>query len=539
MVLFDLHTLRGMADDTSVRGMFYLPQSTDLDLHSHVILTSQGTLAASLKGSRLVDPLSETVFPAVGKGTSLYERFSDRFDLFPSDDVDCLAIGEMAPFPPVLLHLRAEHGVGEAKAVFAREPSTLHYELLKAIGVEYLGGNPEGAHYVARFRNHLPTHIHSGVLAHFARTSHCNMFFFRHGSIDRPLERGLISASTNRVSWGAGRAREAVVRMANEAEGEDAVSLGFLLRALNHHTSAASIFDNIDTRTRLVSLLRDGEHDSLWPYEVGGPASSTASAIVLQGLYDPTGVEALEAFADGRGGYYSRLPADQRETASDPANSGDGHHHPDFATACMIRALRNGAGLDTRTGVEYLATRFEGRSGLCFANPYLVDWALASALENDDSAQELRNMLTSEILASMNDDYSFGRFDVPLSSAFAICSLASLGFRSRTLRLAQLRLLDFMQPDGTFPTGTPLFSVRADTREPGRGPRDVFLRADRHGTISTAAGTLALLAACSAEEGDPYAGGEWGGGAHPRYGCRDHEEYIRRFVLPPDGEGSS
>jgi hypothetical protein len=485
----------------------------------------------------LVDPLSETVLPAIGAEASLYERFSDRFDLFSFDGVDCLAIGEMAPYPPVLLHLRAEGGFGEAKAVFAREPSTQHYELLKAIGVEYLGGDHEGAYYVARFRNHLPTHVHSGVLAHFARTSHCNMFFFRHGSIDGRLEQGLIEASTNRVSWGAGQARKAVVRLANEADDEDAVSLGFLLRALNHHTSAASIFDNVDTRKRLISMLQQSRRDLLWPQEAGGPVSSTASALVLQGLHDPPGVEALEAFADGRGGYYPRLLAGEREPANELADGGNGQsRRPDFATACVIRALRDDAGLDTRTGVDYLAPRFEDRSGLCFANPYLVDWALASALENVESAGELRDALAGEILASMNDDYSFGLFDVPLSSAFAILGLASLGFRGRTLRLAQLRLLDFMRPDGTFPPGAPLFS--AGVGGSGRGRWEASLQADRRGTISTAAATLALLVACSPGEGDPYAGGERGGEAHPRYGCRDHAEYIQRFALPPSGDGS-
>jgi hypothetical protein len=42
MVLFDLSTLRRMTADETIRGMFFLPQSTALDLHSHVVLTSRG-----------------------------------------------------------------------------------------------------------------------------------------------------------------------------------------------------------------------------------------------------------------------------------------------------------------------------------------------------------------------------------------------------------------------------------------------------------------------------------------------------------------
>lgn len=142
-------------------------------------------------------------------------------------------------------------------------------------------------------------------------------------------------------------------------------------------------------------------------------------------------------------------------------------------------------------------------------NPYLLDWALASALKKDESAQELRDLLAAEILATMNDDYSFGLFDVPMSGAFAILSLAALGHRGRTLRMAQLRLLDFMEPDGAFPSGTPFYSARAVKQqehvpagisawgEEGEQQRQV-IRVDRelyevslyfdgHKTISTAA----------------------------------------------------
>ena len=140
MVLFDLSTLRQLVADEAVRGMFGLPESMDLDHHSHIILTSQGKLAAAREGSKLNDPIRETVFSVGEREACLYRRFSSRFDLFPIDEADCLAIGEMPPFPPVLLHLRSEAGYGDAKAVFTEEPSQQHYELLKAVGVEYLGG---------------------------------------------------------------------------------------------------------------------------------------------------------------------------------------------------------------------------------------------------------------------------------------------------------------------------------------------------------------------------------------------------------------
>ncbi len=556
MVLFDLSTLRRMAADETIRGMFFLPQSTDLDLHSHVVLTSRGTVTADREESTLIDPASGAVFCAGETEACLYRRFSGRFDLVPVDEADCLAVGEMPPFPPVLLQLRAEADHGEARAIFAEEPSGQHYELLKAVGIEYFGGSREGPYYVARFRNHLPTHIHSGILAGFARTSHCNLFFFRHGSIDQRLEHGLISASTGRVSWAAGQARKAVVRLASQAgtdedstptrlppagtsDSGDVVPLGFLLQVLNHHTSTASIFSDVEVRKGLTSLLQSRRQGLLWPYRVGGRVSSTATALVLQGFRDPEAVEVLEAFADGEGGYYPWSSTDEKGSDDSASGGMTGRRQADFATTCLIRALRNDVGLETKTGVGYLASRFESRSGLCFANPYLVDWALASALGKDEAARELRDRLAAEILASMNDDYSFGRFDVPISSAFAILSLAALGVEDRTIRIAQLRLLDFMKPDGAFPAGTPFYSAGATSRGGRRGPpQNRDLRLHGHEAVSTAAAALALLAKCSPVERDPAILKERAGETQPRYRCRDHTEYVQSFALPPYVGGS-
>jgi hypothetical protein len=128
MVLFDLSTLRRLADDETVRAMYSLPRGMDLDPYSHVVLTSRGTLVALRDEPKLLDPTDETVYAAGQREASLYRRFSDRFDRFPGDDVDCLGFGETPPFPPVLLHLRAENGYGEANALFAEEPSGQHYE---------------------------------------------------------------------------------------------------------------------------------------------------------------------------------------------------------------------------------------------------------------------------------------------------------------------------------------------------------------------------------------------------------------------------
>ena len=108
-------------------------------------------------------------------------------------------------------------------------------------------------------------------------------------------------------------------------------------------------------------------------------------------------------------------------------------------------------GLERKTSVEYLAEGYESRGGLYFANPYMMDWALAWALQGVASATALRERLAADILASVNEDGSFGRYDVPISTALAILALTSLGVGGGAVRRARLRLADLMMPDGPGP----------------------------------------------------------------------------------------
>ena len=137
-------------------------------------------------------------------------------------------------------------------------------------------------------------------------------------------------------------------------------------------------------------------------------------------------------------------------------------------------------------------------------------------------------MLASEIIRSLPDSLDWMVLFDP--SAFAILSLAALGRRDRTLLLAQLRLMDYMEPDGTFPPGTPFYSAWAG--EDG-GPHEISSYFDGHRALSTSAATLALLTngpPATAEEFKPT--GRRRGEGHPRYWYRDHVEYVRRFAIP-------
>jgi hypothetical protein len=486
------------------------------------------------------------------------------------DEADCLGIGEKSPFPPVLLYLQIKSGYGEAKAIFYQEPSQDHYELLQAVGVKILGGYQQDGYYVAHFRNRLPVHIHAATLAHFTRTGHCNLFFLQHGAIDPPLEAGLLKASEERVTWARNLCLKVAAQLGHEACHRsmamtcqppapaepfpfgDLVPLGFLLKALNVAASDSSI---AAIHQELCTLLLNKRQGRLWSFHTNRLTTSTDTVLVLQGFDDPEAVEALEIFADGRGGYYPQLWSQDQQPEKMAINDENRHWcQPDYATTCLVRALRREAGLATKTTTDYLAAGFESRSGLYFANPYMVDWVLACALSQDESAADLKHKLLAEILASLNDDYSFGMYDVAMSTGFAILSLVALGYRDRTIRLAQLRLLDFIEPQGKWPEATPFYSTfLIDHKRIGSNKLFRVLLSDRqkqivqvndqyHGIsyyvdtyrmIATAVAALALDAKCWPINCDTHLVHMRRMDSHPRYQCRSHSEYIAKFALPP------
>ncbi len=587
MVLFNLSAIRTLADETTIEAMYHLPTTLDLDSYSHVVLCNEGRFLAYGDRPQLVEPISGKSWSSEQIETSLYSRFASRLALFPIDEADCLGLGETAPFSPVLLHLKIESGTGKAQAIFDREPSGQDYEILRAVGVKYLGGETKDSYFLAHFQNRLPIHIHAGILSHFSRTAHCNLFFLQHGNIDQPLKTGLLKAATSRVNWGRDKSFKAVAKLANEACQQtmamicqpplpdrpffygDLVPLGFVLKALERakeiNSSSELAIDNdnsISTAHHTLSqFLQSKRQDNLWAFHSDRLITSTDSALILQGLKDTDGVEALELFADGRGGYYPQLWSKEKQPGKMVFDDDCAHWcQADYATTCLIRALQHEAEIPTKTSIAYLAAGMENRSGLYFANPYLVDWVLARAISQDKSAESLRQKLLEEILASMNEDYSFGFYDVALSTALAILSMDALGFRGRTMRVAQLRLLEFMDTQGLFPEATPFYSSlkmdrpiasnalfkRSMSRVLNINSLDnkqeqiqevqgeyhgISLYVDTHKTIATALAALALAVECEPQEQDLDL--HSAKTVNPRYQCRNHSEYIAKFALPP------
>ncbi len=569
MVLFNLAALKPLVDDNTVKQMFFLPKNIQLDLFSHVVLTSERSVLAPHKGSGLVDPQDGKTLPI--SETSFYHRYITQLDQFPLDEADCLGAGEITSFfPPVLLYLQIKSGVGEAQAIFLEEPLQLHYELLQAVGVKFVGGEKRGLHYLANFTVDLSTHLHAGKLADFTRTGHCNAFFLLHGSISPKLEAGLVNAIEDRVSWARDLSKKTAIELGRKACNQtlamtcqppppaqpfpfgDLVPLGFLLRALNTDTVNSS---TSKVRKKLIKLVLDRRQDDLWPFHSGDIPTSTDSALILLGMDDPEAIKALEKFSDGNGGYYPQLWADEEQAGKMVV--GDWNRHwcqPDFATTCLVRALRRKVGLAAKTPIDYLERHFTSRSGLYFANPYLADWALSWAIQEDESAAELRTRLLDELLENMNDDYSFGTFDQPLSTAFAILSLATLGYRGRTLSLVQLRLSEFLKENDNWPEAIPFYSTHklpdafsalvGDDRpdhtsyisqiiQVNSQYHAVSLYIDSYRIISTAVATLALSEECDSTKQDGGKGERGKKKTHPRYRCRSHEEYISTFALAP------
>jgi hypothetical protein len=584
MVLFNLSPLRHLANEDIIKAMYHLPTEIDLTAYSHVVLANSGRFLASADESRLVEATSGKGWSSDRIRHSLFDRFAKQLALFPVDEADCIGLGESNSYPPVLLHIKIQEGIGQAQAIFEREPTREHYELLRAVGVKFLGGESQDGYYLAQFQNRLPVHIHAGFLSHFSRTAHCNLFFLQHGTIDPPLENGLLKAAEGRITWARNLSIKAVTKLAQEAEERslsmicqspppsprfpygDLVPLGFLLNALNTATNLSATLDTslaqstLDARQTLSQFLLNQRQDHLFAFHSNRLVTATDSALVLQGFNDPNAVEALERFSDGKGGYYPQLWSTDEQPGKMVLDQSCRHWcQPDYATTCMIKALRQEAKLEAKTPTDYLAAGMANRSGLYFANPYLVDWVLARAICHDQSAALLQQQLLSEVLASLNEDYSFGKYDIALSTALGILIMATLGFRGRTMRAAQIRLLECMDTEGRWPVTIPFYSsLRLDPDIPSkdllelsminaftpstsihqqrqvRSIQDQYhgisLYWDVHRCISTSLAVLALSEPCSPTQYDlPDRKQD----VHPRYLCDRHCEYIAKFALPP------
>lgn len=572
-VVFRASALRASLPDDVSRAMFFLPPDTPFGEVRFVVLTAAGPCLVFEGRDGLVAVRGEVPEPRGGRSAA--EAHASLLGRVPVAEADCLGFGHIPGRAPVLLFARIHDGVAEARAFFESEPSRRHYELLPAVGVEWLGGAWVGDVYEARYRNRLRAHVGAGVLAGFSRTGYCNLFFLRHGEVDEELVKGLRRAASDRLE--AARSAAAIIlgKLARTALRRplamlcvppppdrpfaygDLVPLGFVLRALEQ-AGEPGVLDAVE---RLRAHLESVRERGLWAFHTGHLATATDSVLVMLGSLDAAGVEALELLRVDEGGYVPQLWGATRGFARMAESPATVHWcQPDFPTTCLARAHRAALGLQPVTATGWIAARFDERSGLFFANPYLVDWAAALALRRDDSAEAaaLRARLRDEVLASRNDDGTFGRYDVPFSTALAILTLDALGHRGGEIWLAKLRLLESQDGMGLWPASTPFYStfrIEADggDRHPDHAPTPpdntvhapagdagagivevagethaLSLYVDRYRMIGT---SLALLALGVDAGPGPVAAAE--ATPHPRYRCASVADYVRRFALPP------
>jgi hypothetical protein len=551
MVFFDLSAIRRVSSDQQIKAMYFLPSTLNLGGYSHVILSSAGRMLAPVAGD-LLTLINETGLQEEAVPTrSLASEYHALIQLFPNEEVDCIGFGIKYGLPPVLLRLKIEGQWGKATALFYREPQTKHYELLRAVGVEYCGGHAVGNSYLGYFQNYLPTHLHAGALSGFSRTGLCNEFFFRHGEIDAELEAGLAQASEDRVNVMRKKSFALVQEIASRACREplsmichpplaaepfpygDLVPLGFVLRTLKTDTGGEA--------SELRQKLKAARVGGLWPFHRGRLETCTDSALILQGFIDQNSVALLERFWDGNDGFYPQLWSSKKEAGKMLECAATRHWcQADFATTCLVRSLREEAGLPTLTALSYLKERFTTRSGLYFANPYLTDWFLAEAMRNETDAEDLKAALRQELVDSRNPDYSFGLYDSALSTALAILALAALGENGRALRLSQIRLLELVEPNGLWPRSMPFYSTFVAESANLRGNQiieiagekhELSIYEDAHRVIGTSLSALALAQLCSPLKNDIARRNE--AHAHPRYKCQNVTDYVQGFALAP------
>ena len=559
LVAFRLAAILPDAGSVPAEAIFLLEPGRLRPDDAYVVLTSRGRYLVDETGvPRPGDAMAPPLRPPA-PGAGLADHYAGPLGIVEAAAADCVGLGQTEGRGPVAMAVTIEAGRGAARAAFRHAPSCRHFELLPAVGVDPRGQETAGDWTVVRFENRLSEHLLAGLVSAFARTHHCNLFFLRHGEVDPQLEAGLIEAGEARLRVAVRVLQASAVRAGLDARAGgramtclppppqapfpygDLVPLGILLRALRRFPDDKAVDAGAQLLRRHLDRHRQG---ALWSFHTGGLATATDSALILLGHGDPAGVRELDRFAVD-GGIVPQLSDEVDRPGHMRAGPENAHwRQPDFATTCLVRWLRREAGLPDDLPFADLAQRFADRSGLFFANPYLVDWCLAEAVRDDPAAAGIRTRLGEEIAASANEDFSFGRYDVAFSTALAILALAALGRRGRLLRAAQLRLLQ--EVDGATPAAPAIpfyYTFAVAGAQDGRLPmpvqrrivvagqlHDLHLLEDSYRIVTTAVLLLALSEPCDPSQLDLP---EPDRTPHPRYACRSVADYVRMHALPP------
>lgn len=480
-VAFHLPSVRRVASDDQVRGMFFLRPDEALDTIEAIAMVPGG--AAILRTDGRIDLPPQCPFSS-SRGTSLLAAHARELEALGDLGSLCIGIGSIGSLPPVALALDYEDdpqgGLARGAAIFAREPRGEGLDLLAAVGARFGAIEPLGDGRVrVEVENRLAAHFDAARLSEYRRTTNCNRFFLMHGSASGDLEQGLESATRARITAGRERLAAEVVALAGRAIDEglalamrppgsattkpygDLVPLGFLGMALERvsigggpSAAAASA-----TLARLRRHLEANRTDGCWAYARGSIATSTDTALVSLAGVAPDRAS-LEAFRGASGGFVPQRVSDAGGAGSMKRSPATSHwEEEDVPTTALLEARRLDEGAAPQIDARWCLARYPRWGGLYFTTPTLGLWAMArfatrlarqsraspadhgtDATSHSFDLDELREVLRTTLLAHRHEG-GFGRFDPVLSNSFAVLAIEELGLLDRIAAAAQLRVL--------------------------------------------------------------------------------------------------
>ena len=505
-VSFHLPTVRSVATDDQVRGMYFLPEETNLDAIEAIAMAPGGAAMLLKDGSIRLPPRCPVTQP---EQQSLLETHAAELDMLGNLGFLCIGIGRIPGLPPVALALDFDDGFARGAAVFSSAPKGDGLELLAAIGARILETEPlEDGRVLVHLETRLETHLDAARLSGYRRTGNCNQFFLTHGSATGNIEHGLIEASRVRIAAGRERLAEAVIERASKAIDEglslqmrapgqsstvpygDLVPLGFLAAALRRIGESDGPHSNA-ARTVLANVIEHIEQhraSGFWGYSRGCiPTSTDTSLVALSGVMPD--FEALDQLRGPTGGFTPQRCSETGEDFTMQRSAATAHwEEEDVPTTALLESLRIDNGLASKVDAKWFLARFPRWGGLYFNSPMFGLWGMSrissrlgpwepleadthdepgrkespeAALERQHRSElhTLRSIIIRMLAAQRTADGGFGRFDPMLNNSLAVLACEELGVLDRAATIAQLQILDAWEHPRS--TETPFHSTLA------------------------------------------------------------------------------
>jgi|GEM_PF-1280920 len=493
-VAFHLPTVRTVATDDQVRGMYFLSEDVRLDSIEAIAMAPGGAAMLMKDGTFQLPPSCPVAQP---DGTSLLQSHAPELEVLGDLGFLCIGIGQIPGLPPVALALDFEDGFARGGAVFSSAPSGAGLELLAAVSVRILKTQTlDDGRVLLHLENRLETHFDATRLSSYQRTGNCNRFFLTHGTATAGIEQGLMDASQVRIAAGRDRVAKSVIERSSRAMDEhlslemrspgqssttsygDLVPLGFLGAALRrivespgqHAEAAREVLD------RLTKHLEGHRTSGLWGYSQGCIPTSTDTALVALAGVVPD-FDQLDRLRGPSRGFTPQICSEDGATFTMIRSPATAHwEEEDVPTTALLEALRIDAGHAPEVDAKWFLARFQLWGGLYFNPPMLGLWSLArissrlgpwEPLEPKDKDKDedtptvekdspeviaerqkrsdresLRKTILQMLAGHRDEDSGFGTFDPILNNSLAVLTLAELGVLDRATTIAQLQVLD-------------------------------------------------------------------------------------------------